>query len=79
MISHLSHWLHKGVPHHNRNVGTTEIKNQLCVKTSFLIPPVSIRSLAKHSDVLLGEHVGGVAKVQLEQVRPGGGVFVIRV
>ena len=33
--------------------------------------PVPVGSLAKHSDVLLCQHVRGVAKVQLEQVGPG--------
>ena len=33
--------------------------------------PVPVRSLTKHSDVLLCQHVRGVAKIQLEQVGPG--------
>ena len=33
--------------------------------------PVTVRSLTKHSDVLLCQHVRGVAKIQLEQVSPG--------
>jgi len=51
----LSHWLHQCVPHHNRNI----------------CPTVPLCSLAKHPDVLLRQHVGGVPEVQLEQVRPG--------
>ena len=41
--------------------------------------PVPVSSLAKHSDVLLCQHVRGVAKVQLEQVGPDDRIDNIKV
>ena len=41
--------------------------------------PVPVGSLTKHSDVLLCQHVRGVAKIQLEQVGPGDRVVNTKV
>ena len=69
--SHLSHWLHQCVPHHNRNICPTEKSIMTRLSWHGLCLPVPLCSLAKHPDVLLRQHVGGVPEVQLEQVRPG--------